>query len=98
MIKAIKNRILLKKDEQPDKIGLIYVPKLEGQHAPPYSGIILSVGPDIEDPDYEEGLRVIFHDLAGTEFEVNGEKIFSIRDTDVTAIILDKISKPTETK
>ena len=90
MIKAIKNRILLKKDEQPDKIGLIYVPKLEGQHAPPYSGTIISVGPDVEDTDYVEGMRVLFHDLAGTEFEVNGEKVFSIRDTDVTAIIEDK--------
>jgi len=90
MIKAIKNRIILIKDEQPDKIGLIYVPKLEGQHAPPYSGTIISVGPDVEDTDYEEGVRVLFHDLAGTEFEVDGQKVFSIRDNDVTAILFDK--------
>ena len=90
MIKAIKNRIILIKDEQPDKIGLIYVPKLEGQHAPPYSGTIISVGPDVEDVDYEEGVRVLFHDLAGTEFEVDGQKVFSIRDNDVTAILFDK--------
>ena len=90
MIKVIKNRIILIKDEQPDKIGLIYVPKLEGQHAPPYSGTIISVGPDVEDTDYEEGVRVLFHDLAGTEFEVDGQKVFSIRDNDVTAILFDK--------
>lgn len=90
MIKAIKNRIILIKDEQPDKIGLIYVPKLEGQHAPPYSGTIISVGPDVEDTDYAEGIRVLFHDLAGTEFEVDGQKVFSIRDSDVTAILYDK--------
>ena len=65
MIKAIKNRIFLKKDEYPEKIGLIYVPKLEGQHAPPYSGTILSVGSDVEDSDYIEGARILFHDLAG---------------------------------
>lgn len=90
MIKAIKNRIFLKKDEYPEKIGLIYVPKLEGQHAPPYSGTILSVGSDVEDNDYIEGARILFHDLAGTEFEIDGEKIFSIRENDVLAIIDDK--------
>ena len=88
MVKAIKNRIFLKKDEQPEKIGSIYVPKTEGQYAPPYSGTIISVGNDIEDDDYKVGVRVFFHDMAGTEFEHNGEKIFSIRENDVTAIIL----------
>lgn len=90
MINAIKNRIFLKKDEYPEKIGLIYVPKLEGQYAPPYSGTILSIGSDIEDNDYIEGVKILFHDLAGIEFEVDGEKIFSIRENDVLAIISDK--------
>lgn len=90
MIKAIKNRIFLKKDEYPEKIGLLYVPKLEGQYAPPYSGTIISVGSEIDDIDYQEGTRVLFHDLAGTEFEIDGEKIFSIRENDVLAIVDDK--------
>jgi co-chaperonin GroES (HSP10) len=90
MINAIKNRIFLKKDEQPEKIGLIYVPKLEGQYAPPYSGTIISIGSDITDTDYTVGSRILFHDLAGTEFEVNGEKIFSIRELDVLGILMDK--------
>lgn len=90
MIKAIKNRIFLKKDERAEKIGLIYVPKLEGQYAPPYSGTIISIGSEVEDTDYEVGMRVLFHDLAGTEFEVNGEKVFSIRENDITAIIFDE--------
>ena len=90
MIKAIKNRIFLKKDEYPEKIGLIYVPKLEGQYAPPYSGTIISVGSEVEDSDYQIGSRVLFHDLAGTEFELDGEKIFSIRENDILAIVEDK--------
>lgn len=90
MIKAIKNRIFLKKDEYPEKLGLIYVPKLEGQHTPPYSGIIISVGSEVEDVDYKEGVKVLFHDLAGTEFEINNEKIFSIRENDILAIVEDK--------
>jgi len=90
MIKAIKNRIFLKKDKRPDKIGSIYVPDLQGQHAPPYSGTIISIGSDVKDPEYQVGMRILFHDLAGTEFEINGEKIFSIRDCDVAAILYDK--------
>ena len=87
MIKAIKNRIFIKKDELPEKIGSIYVPKTEGQYAPPYSGTIISVGNDIEDSDYKVGSRVLFHDLAGTEFKYNSDTIFSIRENDVTAIM-----------
>jgi co-chaperonin GroES (HSP10) len=90
MIKAIKNRIFLKKDEYPEKIGLIYVPKLEGQYAPPYSGTIISIGSEVEDQDYQIGMKVLFHDLAGTEFDFNGEKVFSIRENDIVAIIDDK--------
>ena len=90
MINAIKNIIFLKKDEYPEKIGLIYVPKLEGQHAPPYSGTVISVGPDVTDEDIQVGCRILFHDLAGTEFTVNDEKIFSIRDIDVVGILIDK--------
>jgi len=87
MIKAIKNRIFLKKDEQPEKIGSIYVPKTEGQYAPPYSGTIISVGEDVEDADFKVGVKVLFHDLAGTEFDYDGEKILSIRENDITAIL-----------
>jgi len=90
MIKAIKNRIFLKKDEYPEKIGLIYVPKLEGQYAPPYSGTIISIGSEVEDKEYQVGMRVLFHDLAGTEFDFNGEKVFSIRENDIVAIVDDK--------
>ena len=87
MIKAIKNRIFIKKDELPEKIGSIYVPKTEGQYAPPYSGTIISIGGDTEDLDYKVGSRVLFHDLAGTEFKYGGDTIFSIRENDVTAIL-----------
>jgi co-chaperonin GroES (HSP10) len=90
MINAIKNRIFVKKDEYPDKIGLIYVPKLEGQHAPPYSGTVISVGPDVTDDDIKVGCKLLFHDIACTEFTFNEEKIFSIRDIDVIGIVMDE--------
>jgi chaperonin GroES len=90
MIKAIKNRIFIKKDERPDKIGLIYVPKVEDQHAPPYSGTIISIGSAVLDPDYKIGTKILFYDLCGTEFEINGEKILSIKEDEVLAIVENK--------
>lgn len=86
-MKALNNRIFLKKDEDSGKIGEFFVPKKEGMYAPPYTGTILCVGPDVIDEDYKEGVKICFHDLAGVEFMIEGEKIFSIRDIDVTAVL-----------
>jgi len=41
----------------------------------------------VEDADFKVGVKVLFHDLAGTEFDYDGEKIFSIRENDITAIL-----------
>lgn len=87
LIKAVNNRILLKKDRAITAKGNIQLIKSEGMYAPPYSGVIISVGPDVKDTDYAEGVRVTFSDMAGVEFDVNGETIFSIRENDVTSII-----------
>lgn len=86
-MKALNNRIFLKKDEDSGKIGEFFVPKKEGMYAPPYTGTIVCVGPDVEDPDFKEGAKVSFHDLAGVEIIIEGEKIFSLRDIDITAIL-----------
>ena len=90
MIKPIGKRIFLKKDPQPEKKGNIILLKKEGMMAPPYAGTIISVGSDVEDKDFQIGVKVLFHDLAGLEFMHNEEKILSLRERDITAIILDK--------
>lgn len=97
MIKALGNRIFLKKDTLPEKVGSIIMPDVKGQYAPPYSGVIISVGPGVTDEDLVEGCHVAFHDLAGVEFDVNGTTVFSIRENDVTAILLKNISNNSET-
>jgi co-chaperonin GroES (HSP10) len=87
MIKPLGNRIFLNKDEQPEKKGNIILIKKEGQFAPPYSGTIIGVGDGVKDKDFQIGIKVLFHDLAGSEFKYNGEKVLSIRERDITAII-----------
>tara|TARA_R100000657_G_C4671190_1_gene115710 strand:- start:531 stop:815 length:285 start_codon:yes stop_codon:yes gene_type:complete len=92
MIKPLGNRIFLQKDEQPEKKGNIILLKKEGMFAPPYSGTIIAVGDGVKDKDFQAGVKVLFHDLAGTEFKFNDEKVLSLRERDITAII-DKKAK-----
>ena len=91
MLKPLGNRIFLKKDEQPDRKGSILLVKQDGMYAPPYSGMIIGVGDGVEDAEYQIGIKVLFHDLAGTEFKYDGKTVFSLREQDITAIIDKKI-------
>lgn len=86
-IKALNNRILLKKDKAITKRGSIHLIKTEGMYAPPYSGVIISVGDNVKDSDIKKGKRVTFTDMAGVEFDINDETIFSIREQDITSVI-----------
>jgi|TARA_R100000081_G_C4713243_1_gene113993 co-chaperonin GroES (HSP10) len=90
MIKPLGNRIFLKKDPQPEKKGDIILLEKKGMMAPPYAGTIIAIGDEVEDKEYKIGQKVLFHDLAGIEFTHKDETIFSLRERDITAIILDK--------
>lgn len=87
-IKAINDRIFLTKDVI-EKTGSILLPfnGKDGYNAPPYTGTIISVGPDVKDTDYQVGTRILFHDLAGFTIELGNEKVYSIREQDVVAIV-----------
>jgi co-chaperonin GroES (HSP10) len=87
MLKPLGDRIFLKKDAQLDKSGSIILLKKEGMHAPPYSGLITGVGSSVKDKDFKIGVKILFQDLAGSEFKYDGNTIFSLREEDITAII-----------
>lgn len=92
-MKALNNRIFLIKDDIICDRGNIYIPKSNELYAPPYSGTIINVGPNVKDPEYKEGIRITFHDIAGVELLLpNDKKIFSIREKDVTSIIDNNVS------
>jgi co-chaperonin GroES (HSP10) len=91
MLKPLGNRIFIDKDQQPDQKGSIILIKQDGMYAPPYSGLIIGVGDGVEDKEYQIGIKVLFHDLAGTEFKYDGKTVFSLRENDITAIIDKKI-------
>ena len=84
---ALNNRIFLIKDKPINKKGNLFLVKKEGMYAPPYSGVIISVGSNVKDIELKKGIRITFHDIAGVEFLFKDNLIFSIRETDVTSII-----------
>tara|TARA_R110002060_G_scaffold59154_2_gene69032 strand:+ start:549 stop:863 length:315 start_codon:yes stop_codon:yes gene_type:complete len=86
-IKAIGERVFLTKDEVSESVGGIILLTKEEHNLPPYTGTIICVGHKVEDPDYQPGVRVLFHDLAGFEFEFEGQKIYNIRERDIAAIV-----------
>lgn len=88
-MKTLKNRIVLIKDTFPEQIGNIYIPELIGKdhYVPPYTGTIVAVGDTVNDEDLKPGIRVFYHDLAGTEFFIENQKYLILRDIDIIAII-----------
>jgi len=89
-MKAIGNRIIIKKDKPNEMEGSIWVPKKDVLYAPPYVGTIICVGPLVNDPDFKPNVRVTFNDLAGVEINLDNEKFISIRDIDITSVIYEK--------
>jgi co-chaperonin GroES (HSP10) len=90
MIKPIGKRLFIKQDPQPEKKGDIILLEKKGMLAPPYSGTVISVGDEVEDKDFQPGVKILYHDLAGTEIIYKDETFINLREHDITAIILDK--------
>ena len=88
-MKAIGNRIILRKDKPNEMEGSIWIPKKDVLYAPPYVGTVVCVGPRVKDKDIKPGVRVTFHDLAGVEIILDDDKLLSIRDIDVTSVIIE---------
>lgn len=86
-LQALGNRVFIIKEELPAMAGTIHLIKKEGEYAPPYCGEVISVGKDVTDEDIVVGAKIAFHDFGGVEFDFYGQKILSLRDTDITGIL-----------
>ena len=87
-MKALHNLVIIEKDSSPEKIGSIYIPNaVEGEHSPPFTGTILSVGPKVTDPDIVPGVSVAFGDLAGTLFEYDNKSLIILTDDKIGAVL-----------
>jgi co-chaperonin GroES (HSP10) len=98
MFEPLSNRIFVKPDAPPEKIGAIYVPKTAGQKLrrdAGLTGVVRFIGPGMLKsdgtrwpmPDVTVGSRVIYLDQPWPEVEIAGEKLLQLRDDGILAEI-----------
>ncbi len=92
-IRPLNDRLIVKRDDADNKIGLVIVPDTAKQ--PPLVGMVIAVGPGNigEDGkrtplDVKEGDSVIFRQYGGTEIEIEGEKLLILAEADVLGVLV----------
>jgi len=97
-LKPFGDRLRVKPDAQPDKIGSIFVPQTVNAENPNYftmTGIVVDKGQGRYDADLgrvqpieaEIGERVTFGRFAGNQVQHNGVTHLLLRDKDVIGIV-----------
>ncbi len=88
MIRPLQDRIVVRRAEVADKVGLIFIPDLAKE--PPMQGTVIAVGPGLPDVngrripmDVQLGETVLFGRFSGMDVEVDGETLVMLRETEV---------------
>lgn len=84
-IKPIGERLVVKSTESETKtVSGIYIP--DSAKEKQNSGEVIAVG-KIEDNEIKVGDKVLYSKFAGTEVELDGEKVIILEKNDVLAVI-----------
>lgn len=84
-VKPIGERLVVKQTESETKTNSgIYIP--DSAKEKQNSGEVVAVG-KIEDNEIKVGDRVLYSKFAGTEVELDGEKLIILEKNDVLAVI-----------
>lgn len=82
-VRALRDQVLVRRDKAPETIGVIQV--VESAKELPFSGVILSRGPDVKS-DVSEGDRVAFSKYAGQP--VPGEEgVIALSDRELLCVL-----------
>ena len=87
-IKPLADRVLIKPDKAEEKsAGGIIIP--DSAKEKPLKGKVIAVGRGTKDEAMElkEGNEVLYGKYAGTEIEIEGEKLMIMRQSDVLAVL-----------
>ncbi|MEZ6094276.1 MAG: co-chaperone GroES [Pirellulaceae bacterium] len=92
-IEPLGDKVVIKRlDTGEQTAGGIYLP--ESSRERPQQGRVLSVGPgkmtadgNIAKPQINEGDRVIFASYAGSEIEVDNDKLLIMNESEILAVI-----------
>lgn len=86
-IKPLADRVLVRPAAAEQKIGGIIIPDTAKEK--PLKGEVLAVGNGTKDEEMvlKTGDTVLYGKYAGTEVELDGEKLLIMRQSDVLAIV-----------
>ncbi len=90
----LADRVLIQKDKRANQSpGGIIIPENADEERAAFTGTVRAVGPGsiVEgrriEPSIKTGDRVVFGKYAGTEIEVDGERLLIVREDDVLGFI-----------
>jgi len=86
-IKPLSDRVLIEPAKAEEVVGGIIIPDTAKEK--PLKGIVKAVGQGTKDEAMvvKEGDTVLYGKYAGTEIEVDGQKLLMMRQSDVLAIL-----------
>ncbi len=86
-IKPLADRVIIKAAAAEEKIGGIIIPDTAKEK--PLKGEVVAVGNGTKDEEMvlKAGDTVLYGKYAGTEVELDGEKLLIMRQSDVLAVI-----------
>ena len=84
-IKPLSDRVLIEPAKAEEVVGGIIIP----DSAKPLKGLVRAVGNGTKDEEMvvKSGDTVLYGKYAGTEIEVDGEKLLMMRQSDILAIV-----------
>lgn len=78
-------KIVVRRDPAEQTHGSIIIPV---QHQrKPHTGVITALGPDADTNNLSVGLRVMFAEYSGTQFNVGGDDYIVMEQTEVIAVL-----------
>lgn len=94
MLRPMFDRVLVEVQEEPEKIGSLYVPDNAKNRPKAQEAIVVAVGPgrrdkkgDIIKPQVDPGDRIIFEKYSGSKIKLTGENMVIINNSDIIAVI-----------
>jgi chaperonin GroES len=79
------NKVMIRKDEAPEKHGVIWIPPTVRADQPVLSGTVVACGPDARFTSPED--YVVFSQYAGSNIRVDGITYVVMKEEDVHVII-----------